>query len=102
MVGDGGKREVIVIGNTAWLTSDKPTVLDLPKGAKVYPDADEWSKGFAVPGNGKPEKGSNMVVINDYKRLEKKMDERNRLARLSIRMQVDSAYQAEFDRYRKG
>ena len=102
MVGDGGKREVIVIGNTAWLTSDKPTVLDLPKGAKVYPDADEWSKGFAVPGNGKPEKDSNMVVINDYKRLEKKMDERNRLARLSIRMQVDSAYQAEFDRYRKG
>ena len=102
MVGDGGKREVIVIGNTAWLTSDKPTVLDLPKGAKVYPDADEWSKGFAVLGNGKSEKDNNMVVINDYKRLEKKMDERNRLARLSIRMQVDSAYQAEFDRYRKG
>lgn len=102
MVGDGGKREVIVIGNTAWLTSDKPTVLDLPKGAKVYPDADEWSKGFAVLGNWKPEKDSNMVVINDYKRLEKKMDERNRLARLSIRMQADSAYKAEFDKYRKG
>ena len=102
MVGDGGKREVVVIGNTAWLTPDKPVVVDLPKGAMVYPDVDEWN--MEVPQAGAmslTDKEPRTLVVNDYKRLEKKMDERNRLARMEMRLMLERAYREEFDRYRK-
>lgn len=100
MVGDGGKREVVVIGNTAWLTPDKPVVVDLPKGAMVYPDVDEWNMDVpqAMP---LTDREPRTLVVNDYKRLEKKMDERNRLAKMELRMMFERAYREEFDRYRK-
>ena len=100
MVGDGGKREVVVIGNTAWLTPDKPVVVDLPKGAMVYPDVDEWNMDVpqAMP---LTDKEPRILVVSDYKRLEKKMDERNRLARMEMRLMLERAYREEFDRYRK-
>ena len=47
------------------------------------------------------EKEPRTLVVNDYKRLEKKMDERNRLARMELRMMFERAYREEFDRYRK-
>lgn len=104
MVGDGGKHEVVVVGNSAWLTPDKPVVVDLPKGAMVYPDVDEWKmevplmRGVSDMRQSEPK----MVVVNDYKRLEKKMDERNRLARMEMRLMMEQAYRDEFVRYRRG
>ena len=101
MVGDGGKREVVVIGNSAWLTPDKPVVVDLPKGAMVYPDVDDWKLNVPLFGKGMAlqQNEPKTLVVNDYKRLEKKMDERNRLARISLRLQADAAYRAEFAQY---
>lgn len=103
MVGDGGKREVVVIGNSAWLTPDKPVVVDLPKGAMVYPDVEDWKLSVPLGGASAPlqQNEPRTLVVNDYKRLEKKMDERNRLARISLRLQADAAYRAEFAQYRR-
>lgn len=103
MVGDGGKREVVVIGNSAWLTPDKPVVVDLPKGAMVYPDVEDWKLSVPLAGDAAPlqQNEPRTLVVNDYKRLEKKMDERNRLARISLRLQADAAYRAEFAQYRR-
>lgn len=103
MVGDGGKREVVVIGNSSWLTPDKPVVVDLPKGAMVYPDVEDWKLSVPLAGAAAPfqQNEPRTLVVNDYKRLEKKMDERNRLARISLRLQADAAYRAEFAQYRR-
>ena len=103
MVGDGGKREVVVIGNSAWLTPDKPVVVDLPKGAMVYPDVEDWKLNVPLLGKGMAlqQNEPKTLVVNDYKRLEMKMDERNRLARMSLRLQADAAYRAEFAQYRR-
>lgn len=103
MVGDGGKREVVVIGNSAWLTPDKPVVVDLPKGAMVYPDVEDWKLSVPLAGAAAPlqQNEPRTLVVNDYKRLEKKMDESNRLARISLRLQADAAYRAEFAQYRR-
>lgn len=103
MVGDGGKREVVVIGNSAWLTPDKPVVVDLPKGAMVYQDVEDWKLNVPLFGKGMAlqQNEPKTLVVNDYKRLEKKMEERNRLARISLRLQADAAYRAEFAQYRR-
>ena len=39
VVGDGGKPELVTFKGKSWITPDKPTVVNLPKGAHVYPDA---------------------------------------------------------------
>lgn len=38
LVGDAGKREVVMYAGKAWVTPDTPTLVDLPKGAQVFPD----------------------------------------------------------------
>lgn len=38
IVGDGGRQEVVLFNGGAWLTPDKPTLVDIPKGATVLPD----------------------------------------------------------------
>lgn len=42
IVGDGGRPEVISFNGSAWLTPDKPTLLDIPTGATVYPDVIDY------------------------------------------------------------
>ena len=39
IVGDGGKKEIVVYSGKAWITPDVPTLVDLPRGAQVLPDA---------------------------------------------------------------
>lgn len=50
VVGDGGKSEVIVTpDNKAYVTPDKPTVVDIPKGSKVIPEVTDLKTGEKVP-----------------------------------------------------
>lgn len=52
IVGDGGIPEVITYGGNAWITPDKPTLVDLPVGAAVIPDVsnlDESELAVARP-----------------------------------------------------
>lgn len=43
IVGDGGRRELVLTGNSMWITPDTPTLVNLPKHAKVLPDIDSIS-----------------------------------------------------------
>lgn len=76
IVGDGGVPELVVFGDKSWITPDTPTVVDLPAGAIVRPTIDGLDGDapglmpLPVPGNGT----SPVVINNDYKRLEDKMD----------------------------
>lgn len=38
IVGDGGRSEAVLVGDKAYITPDKPTLLSLPAGAEVVPD----------------------------------------------------------------
>lgn len=42
LVGDAGKREVVMYKGMAWITPDTPMLVDLPKGAQVFPDVDDF------------------------------------------------------------
>lgn len=74
VVGDGGQTELVMYGKRVWLTPDTPTLVDLPKGAEVFPQVTEddlallgASLPMAIPRdktNGMP------VIINDYSALE--------------------------------
>lgn len=75
IVGDGGKQEVVVYGGKPWITPDTPTLVDLPRGAEVYPDVDmfNWND---VGGNITPMVSSGnapVIVNNDYSELKKEM-----------------------------
>ena len=41
LVGDAGKHEVIMYSGKAWITPATPTLVDIPKGAQVFPDVDK-------------------------------------------------------------
>ena len=74
VVGDGGQVELVTMGGRAWLTPDSPTLVDLPKGAEVFPrvtraDVERLGASLttAIPrdsATGQP------VIINDYTALE--------------------------------
>lgn len=75
IVGDGGKQEVVVYGGKPWITPDTPTLIDLPRGAEVYPDVDmfNWND---VGGNITPMASSGntpVIVNNDYSDLKREM-----------------------------
>lgn len=75
LVGDAGKREVVMFGGNAWITPDIPTLVDLPKGAQVFPDVNvmDFSDlelptiSLPRPGTTEPTKP---VIINDYRDLK--------------------------------
>lgn len=109
MVGDAGKHEVVMHSGKAWITPDTPTLVDIPKGAQVFPDVDsidlsEWS----VPGWDEPtfsptyfaSSSGDTVVFNDYSRLEKRVDKTNSLLTRSLKMQRQDASNREFELYK--
>lgn len=80
-VGDGGERETVITKNGMYITPDTPTLIDLPKGAKVLPYALDLDM---IKGNISDieslieyRKENNLPPINinnDYKGLEKRLD----------------------------
>ena len=74
VVGDGGKAELVFIGSNAYITPDKPTLVDLPRGAEVVPDitqADLENMGATLPLSLPRDRTSGQpVIINDYSSLE--------------------------------
>lgn len=49
IVGDGGRQELVMFNHKAWLTPDTPTLVDMPRGASVMPDADKYLASNLVP-----------------------------------------------------
>lgn len=89
VVGDGGKQEVVMTADGAYLTPDTPTVVNLPRGAKVIPDAGllnpndvHWARKPFIGGLSYDDKGE-PIIINDYSSLEREQ----RLTRQEIEKQ---------------
>lgn len=84
IVGDGGRREVILTDSGAYITPSIPTLVDMPKHAEVIPDIVDYKK-MALRSDAmmldkmRRDKGDPVIVNvnNDYKSLERKMDVTN-------------------------
>lgn len=91
IVGDGGRQEVVLFRGGAWLTPDTPTLVDMPRGTVVVPSVAEYedlASGLVdVPANGDR---SPVIVTNDYRKLEEKMDKVIYLFTRSIKGRKDS------------
>lgn len=91
IVGDGGKREGVLTSDGAYVTPDKPTLVDLPKHAQVIPDINlllsrkGLSSDFGMLEKTLKEKNGQGIVVNvdggDYGPLENRMEENNRQLR---------------------
>lgn len=77
VVGDGGQAELVAYGRRVWVTPDTPTLVDLPKGAEVFPQVTEDDLamlGASLPMAIPRDKSSGMpVIINDYSALESRI-----------------------------
>lgn len=73
VVGDGGRTELVMLGRSVWLTPAEPTLVDLPKGAEVFPNVtaeDVRRLGASMPTAIPRDKTSGApLVINDYSEL---------------------------------
>jgi hypothetical protein len=77
VVGDANRAELVMYGKRAWITPDSPTLVDLPKGAEVMPDASKVdlvqmgsSLFMTLP---KRKGGGGPIIVNDYEALEGRM-----------------------------
>lgn len=73
LVGDGDKAEVVLYNGKAWVTPDSPTLVDLPKGAEVYPDAEKVQFMGAVGDIPRDRVTGQPIIINDYSALESRV-----------------------------
>ena len=109
LVGDAGKHEVIMYSGKAWITPDTPTLVDIPKGAQVFPDVDKVDiSNFDMPDWDFPtfsptyfaSSSGETIVFNDYSQLEKRVDRTNFLLMKSLKMQRQDASNREFELYK--
>ena len=101
IVGDAGKSEAVVFDNKMWITPDKPTIVDMPKGAIVYPDADNIPSPVLMTVMPTDSKDSPIVIVShDSKKLERGVAQTNMLIKQSILMQKKIAYDAAFAHYK--
>lgn len=109
LVGDAGKHEVIMYSGKAWITPATPTLVDIPKGAQVFPDVDKVDiSNFDMPDWDFPtfsptyfaSSSGDTTVFNDYSRLEKRVDKTNLLLMKSLKMQRQDASNREFELYK--
>lgn len=103
IVGDGGKHEVVVYDGRMWITDNKPQLVDLPEGSTVFPDADRLTvpAGMRLLSSVAASKTSrpNVVVNNDFRRLEDSVKELTSIVRKQSRQQHSDAQRALFDSY---
>ena len=99
IVGDGGKREVVVYGGKSWVTPDVPTVVDLPKDAEVFPDISEFNENVRM--NTIYDSGiSSPVVVNDYSELSREMKGMRVELRKIMKIIHKEAYNSNYEHYK--
>lgn len=99
IVGDGGKKEVIVYSGKSWVTPDVPTVVDLPKGAEVFPDINEFVGNVRM--NPIYDSGvSSTVVVNDYSELSREMKGMRVELRKIMKIIHKEAYNSNYEHYK--
>lgn len=117
IVGDGGKHEAVVTDRGAYITPNVPTLIDLPRRAKVIPDVDIERRSDFLPHfdrlalyrsmNLRSDIGALMKdaermgepitvnVNNDYRKLEREMQSLNRSFEKMAKYQKKAAKEAE-------
>lgn len=84
IVGDGGKQEVIATDDGAYITPSVPTLVDIPKRAKVIPNIIDYRKmalhsdALMLDRQRRSNNGDEPVIVNvnnDYTKLERKFDD---------------------------
>lgn len=99
IVGDGGVPELVIFSGKSWVTPDTPTLVDMPAGAIVKPNI-EGVEGIIPATNDTPGGSPSPVVINnDNKRLEEKMDKFIYLLRCHSNRQHNDAINNALNRY---
>lgn len=102
VVGDAGKREAVVFDNKMWITPDTPTIVDMPKGAIVYPDAERIPEPVFMTITPTDSKDRPIVIVShDSKKLERSVAQTNNLLKHSIHMQKKIAYDMAYTNYKK-
>jgi hypothetical protein len=91
VVGDGGKQEIVAYGRNVWLTPDTPTLVDLPRGAQVFPKITQAAVeqlGASLP-TSIPRDTSTCapVIINDYTDLQNQVIASTKALARELRMQ---------------
>lgn len=101
IVGDAGKREVILVGSDAWVTPDTPTLVDLPQGAKVVPSLAEFNNRYGdyLPQFNHPQYDDKNVLTH-IDRLNGSVSELASLYRMMIKQNNAIAYEAKFENYK--
>lgn len=99
LVGDGGKHEAVVIGNDVWVTPDTPTLVDMPKGAVVYPDIEKFAMEGLLVNTPSRKDSMKVVVNNDYRKLEKGMIQMVSLMRTQLKQNRRSLNRSKFRDY---
>jgi hypothetical protein len=97
LVGDAGKQEVVTYGDEIWLTPDKPTLVDLPKGASVASSIAEYiSENPVSPYVGELSTGAAPIIVNDYHRLEAKLEGvNNRMDSIIYRLKKSEQFEKQ-------
>lgn len=101
VVGDAGKREAVVFDNKMWITPNTPTIVDMPKGAIVYPDAEKIPEPVFMTITPSDSKDSPIVIVShDSKKLERSVAQTNNLLKHSIYMQKKIAHDTAYANYK--
>ena len=103
IVGDGGRREVILTDSGAYITPSVPTLVDMPKHAEVIPDIVDYKK-MALRSDAmmldkmRRDKGDPIIVNvnNDYSRLERRFEDVYGENRKMVRYMKKMARSAEY------
>lgn len=86
IVGDGGKQEVIATDDGAYITPSVPTLVDIPKRAKVIPNIIDYRKmalhsdALMLDRQRRSNNGDDPVIVNvnnDYRKLERNTEVTN-------------------------
>lgn len=112
IVGDAGKNEVVMTSKGAYITPDTPTLMNIPKGAKVLPNLEMLSTDdlnfIKMPNKSDflslvndPETGEPIIINNDYRQLERNTEDikrsienQTKLYRKGIRRQSLEKYKS--------
>lgn len=101
IVGDGGVPELIILGDKLWITPDTPTLVDMPAGAVVKPSIDgiDDNTPGLIPLLPAADRGTPVIVNNDYRRLEEKIDTLIFVMRKHSNRQYQNSIDISLNRY---
>lgn len=106
IVGDGGRQEAVLFGDKIWITPDKPTLVDIPQGATVYPDINDFetlateNDMYTNFASIIPFENTKVVVNNDFSKIIKEFKAIFELIRKQTKQQHTDANKALYEVYK--